>query len=235
MGLLGSQKQSGSSGGNAPQRDFSMQEHLNIAEIKDGIVVLKDGSLRVVLAVSSINFDLKSSTEQEAIIYAYQRFLNALDFPLHILVSTRKFDIKPYLQMLERKKETEQNQLMRNQIEDYMKFVGELVNVSNIMSKLFYVVVPFYVVESKKEGFFSKITKSMRPRKEIYHQREQFETYKNQLFQRVEEVKESLSGAGVRMVPLNTQELIEMYYNYYNPSEFEHVAVPTLQELNVEG
>ena len=232
MGMFSpKQKKSTSKGSSA---GFSMQEHMNVAEIKDGVVVLKDGSLRVVMAVSSINFDLKSSTEQEAIIYSYQRFLNALDFPIQILITTRKFDIKPYLQMLERKKETERNVLMRNQIEDYIKFVSELVNVSNIMSKLFYVVVPFYVVDNKKGGFMGKITDTLKPRKEIYQRREQFETYKNQLFQRVEEVKESLSGSGVRMVPLNTQELIEMYYNYYNPSEFEHIAIPSLRELSVE-
>ena len=232
MELFGSKNGNNSTGG--LQHDFSMQEHISIAEIKDGVVVLKDGSLRVVLAVSSINFDLKSSTEQEAIIYAYQRFLNSLDFPVHILISTRKFDIKPYLEVLKRRKDTEQNQLMRGQIEDYMKFIEELVNVSNIMSKLFYVTVPFYVIESKKEGLLARMTKSMKPRKEIYLKREQFETYKNQLFQRVEEMRDLLSGTGIRMVPLNTQELIEMYYNYYNPSEFEHVAVPTVQELNVE-
>lgn len=233
MGLF-SQNKGNSSGGGGTSSSYSMQEHMNVAEIKDGVVVLTDGSLRVVLAVSSINFDLKSSTEQEAIIYSYQRFLNALDFPIQILITTRKFDIKPYLQMLERKKETERNVLMRDQIEDYMKFVGELVNVSNIMSKLFYVVIPFYVVDSSKKNFLEKITASLKPRKEIYQRREQFETYKNQLFQRVEEVKESLSGSGVRMVPLNTQELIEMYYNYYNPSEFEHIAIPSLRELSVE-
>jgi len=231
MGLF-SPKQKNTNSGNSA--GYSMQQHMDIAEIKDGVVVLKDNSLRVVLAVSSINFDLKSSTEQEAIIYSYQRFLNALDFPLQILITTRKFDIKPYLQMLERKKETERNILMRNQIDDYMKFVGELVNVSNIMSKLFYVVIPFYVIDSTKQGFFSKMTQSLQPQKEIYQRREQFETYKNQLYQRVEEVKESLSGSGVRMVPLNTQELIEMYYNYYNPSEFEHIAIPSLRELSVE-
>lgn len=230
MGLFGSQNSSSK----GQQKLFSMQEHLSVAEIKDGVVILKDGSLRTVLAVSSINFDLKSSTEQEAIIYAYQRFLNALDFPLQILVTTRKFDIKPYLQMLERRKETEQNQLLRDQIDDYMKFVKELVDISNIMSKLFYVVVPFYVISSKKHGLLSRVSASIKPRKEIYHSREQFETYKNQLFQRVEEVKNALSGAGVRMVPLNTQELIEMYYNYYNPSEFEHITVPSLRELDIE-
>ena len=212
----------------------SMQEQLNVSEIKDGVVVVKDGSLRSVLAVSSINFDLKSSTEQEAIIFAYQRFLNSLDFPIQIVISTRKFDIKPYLEMLERKKDTERNTLLRNQIDDYVHFVSELVNVSNIMSKLFYIVIPFYAIGSKKEGFFSKMLAKLTPRKVVYQEREKFETYKNQLFQRVEEVKESLSGSGVRVVSLNTQELIEMYYNCYNPSEFEHVAVPTLEDLNLE-
>lgn len=212
----------------------SMQEELSVAEIKDGVVVVKDGSLRAVLAVSSINFDLKSSTEQEAIIFAYQNFLNSLDFPVQIVISTRKFDIKPYLEMLERKKDTERNTLLRNQIEDYLNFVGELVNVSNIMSKLFYIVVPFYAVESKKTGVIDKIFAKLNPQKNIYQEREQFETYKNQLFQRVEEIKEALSGSGIRIVALNTQELIEMYYNCYNPSEFEHVAIPTLENLNLE-
>lgn len=213
----------------------SMQEQLNVSEIKDGVVVVKDGSLRAVLAVSSINFDLKSSTEQEAIIFAYQRFLNSLDFPIQIVISTRKFDIKPYLEMLERKKDTERNVLLRNQIDDYVHFVGELVNVSNIMSKLFYIVIPFYAIEAKRKGFLDKVLSKLTPRKVVYQEREKFETYKNQLFQRVEEVKESLSGSGVRVAPLNTQELIEMYYNCYNPSEFEHVAVPTLEDLNVEN
>jgi hypothetical protein len=212
----------------------SMQEELSVSEIKEGVVVVKDGSLRSVLAVSSINFDLKSSTEQEAIIFAYQRFLNSLDFPVQIVISTRKFDIKPYLEMLNRKKNTERNTLLRNQIEDYLNFVGELVNVSNIMSKLFYIVIPFYAVESKKTGILSKIAAKLNPQKNIYQEREQFETYKNQLFQRVEEIKESLSGSGIRIVSLNTQELIEMYYNCYNPSEFEHVSILTIENLNLE-
>lgn len=212
----------------------SMQEQLNISEIKDGVVVVKDGSLRSVLAISSINFDLKSSTEQEAIIYSYQRFLNALDFPIQIVISTRKFDIKPYLEMLERKKDTERNTLLRNQIDDYVNFVSELVNVSNIMSKLFYIVIPFYSVEDKKDGFIDRMMAKIKPKKAVFQERERFETYKNQLFQRVEEIKESLSGSGVRVVSLDTQELIEMYYNCYNPSEFEHVTVPTLEDLNLE-
>ncbi len=212
----------------------SMQEFLNISEIKDGVVVLKDGSLRTVLAVSSINFDLKESTEQEAIIFAFQRFLNTLDFPLQIMVSTRKFDIKPYLNTLDRRKKVEQNALMRKQIEDYMGFVKNLINVSNIASKSFYIIVPFYVVETKKDSFVGKLLAAMKPKKMIYQKREEFETYKNQLFQRVSEIKSSLAGIGLRIAPLNTQELIEMYYNFYNPSEFEHVKVAPLEEMKIE-
>ncbi len=213
----------------------SLQENLDVAEIKEGVVVVKDGSLRLVLAVSSINFALKSQTEQESIVYGYQRFLNSLDFPVQIVISTRKFDIKPYIQLLERKKKTEKNQLLRNQMEDYMSFVQELVSVSNIMSKLFYVIVPFYPIEASNQGFLDKITTIFNKSKEVYRKREDFETYKNQLFQRAEEVKGALSGTGVRMAPLNTQELIEMFYNYYNPSEFEHVTIPSFQKLDIEN
>lgn len=212
----------------------SMQEYLDVSEIKDGVVVLKDGSLHMVLAVSSINFDLKSDTEQEAIIFAYQRFLNSLDFPIQILVMTRKFDIKPYIHTLERKKETERNVLMRNQIDDYVLFMKELVSVSNIMSKLFYVVVPFYIIESDKQGLMNRISSTIQPKKVILEKREEFETYKNQLLQRVDEIRESLSGTGIRMVPLKTQELIELYYNCYNPSEFEHISIPDPKNLNLE-
>jgi type IV secretory pathway VirB4 component len=212
----------------------SMQEYLNIAEIKDNVVVLKDGSLHMVLAVSSINFDLKSDTEQEAIVFGYQRFLNALDFPIQVLVTTRKFDIKPYIQMLERRKETERNVLLRNQIEDYVTFVGELVKISNIMSKLFYIIIPFYMIESEKEGFFKRVKSTLQPRKVVFQKREEFETYKSQLLQRVDAVREALSGTGIRLISLETQELIELYYNYYNPSEFEHISIPALNNPNLE-
>jgi len=212
----------------------SIQENIDIGEIRDGVVVLKDGSLRAVLAVSSINFDLKSDVEQEAITFAYQRFLNSLDFPIQILITSRKYDVKPYLGRLEEKKDVEGNELLRNQMDDYMNFVKELVGVSNIISKVFYVVVPFYIIESKKSGIFERISSSLNPKKVLYEKREEFETYKNQLFLRVGEIRELLSGTGVRMVPLNTQELIELFYNYYNPSEFEHVAVSPLEKIDVE-
>lgn len=219
---------------NKNQSGVSAQQYLDIAEIRDGVVILKDGSLRMALAASSINFDLKSDKEQEAIIFGYQQFLNSLDFPLQILISSRRFNIDPYLRLLKERKKLEHNELLKNQIDDYIDFVSELVDVSNIMSKTFYVIVPFYAVESKKGNLFDRLSGAFNQRKMLYQKYEEFETYKNQLFQRVDQVREALSGTGVKMVPLNTQELIELFYNYYNPSGFENINIAKLEEMDVE-
>lgn len=210
-----------------------MQQYLDIAEIRDGVVVLRDGSFRAVLAATAVNFDLKSDKEQEAIIYAFQQFLNSLDFPIQILISSRRFNIDPYLKMLVEKRKTEHNELLKNQIDDYVEFVSELVDISNIMSKNFYVIVPFYPIESKKTGILDKLSATINPNKAIYEKREHFQTYKNQLFQRIDQIKEALSGTGVRMALLNTQELIELYYNFYNPSGYENVDVADINDMEV--
>ena len=214
----------------------TLREQIDIAEIKEGVVVLKDGSLRAVLAVSSLNFDLKSDEEQEAIIYGFQRFLNAIDFPLQILISTKKLDIEPYLKKLEKKRNRELNELLKNQISDYINFIRELVGVSNIMTTMFYIIVPFYLIESKQTGFWERISATFNPQKALYQKREFFETNKNQLFQRIEQVKEGLAGiGGLRAVPLNTAELIELFYNHYNPSEFEYVNLENLDSIELEN
>lgn len=219
---------------NLNQAGASAQQYLDIAEIRDGIVILKDGSLRMVLAASSINFDLKSDKEQEAIIFGYQQFINSLDFPIQIVLSSRRLNIDPYLRLLKERKKIEHNELLKQQIDDYLDFVSELVDVSNIMSKTFYVVVPFYAIESKKGSVFDRMFGVFNQRKVLYQRYEEFETYKNQLFQRVDQIREALSGTGVRMVPLNTQELIELFYNYYNPSGFENINISKLEDLDIE-
>jgi len=211
-----------------------MQEYLKIAEIKDSVVVLQDGSLRSVLAVSSVNFDLKSTNEQEAIIYAFQRFLNAIDFSVQIVVSSRRYDIKPYLKFLQDRSYTEKNPLLKNQILDYVDFVGGLISEAEVTSKFFYMVVPFYVVAAEKGGFLQKLSSALNPRKAIFQKRELFETSKNQLFQRVGEVRDLLGGMGLKVAPLSTQELIELYYNFYNPSEFDHVTLAPEDDLNLD-
>ena len=199
----------------------SAQEFVDISEIKDNVVILKNGTLRAVLLVSSINFELKSSQEQEAIVASYQNFLNSLDFPVQILVSSRRLDIDPYLELLDEKEKTQENELLRFQIADYKNFVKNLVGTANIMTKSFYIVVPFALTEGQKETFIDRIKTALNPKQAIVEKKMEFENYKSQLWQRVEHISAGLAGAGIRMVPLETKELIELFYNSYNPTVIE--------------
>src|SRR4030042_6166442 len=145
----------------------SAQEFVDLSEIKHGRAIPKNGTLRAVLMVSSINFDLKSTQEQEAIISAYQGFLNSLDFPVQIIISTRKIDIDPYIDMLDEKEKTQPNELLRFQISEYRGFIKNLVGAANIMTKSFYIVVPFALTEAKKEGFLNRIQIAINPKQAI--------------------------------------------------------------------
>ncbi len=215
-------------------RRQAIQEYVDITEIKESTVILRDGSLRAVLAVSSVNFDLKSAEEQEAIIFAFQRFLNSVDFPIQIVVSSRKYNISTYLKKLKERSYVERNPLLKMQILDYIEFVSGLVEEASITSKYFYIVIPFYAMQNRKAGLWQKISLALNPRKSIFEQRELFETSKDQLLQRVEEVKHLLAGIGLNVAMLSTQELIELYYNYYNPSEFSYVSLAPTEELQLE-
>jgi len=195
----------------------SAQEFVDIAEIRDNVAVLKNGTLRAVLMVSSINFDLKATQEQEAIVAAYQGFLNSLDFPIQIMVSTRRLDIDPYIEMLDEKEKIQSNELLRLQISEYRNFIKNLVGAANIMTKSFYIVVPFALTEGRKEGFLDKIRIALNPKQAILERQMEFENYKSQLWQRVNHIMAGLAGAGIKMAPLGTEELIELFYNAYNP------------------
>ncbi|MDO8240583.1 MAG: hypothetical protein Q7T51_01165 [Candidatus Moranbacteria bacterium] len=208
------------------------QQFLDVAEIKEDVIVLKSGALRAVLAVSAINFDLKSSDEQEAIINQYQNFLNSLDFPIQILISSRRMNIDKYIEYVEKKEKEQDSELLRLQIYEYKNFIRQLVSVSNIMDKSFYVIVPFAPVENQDRSFLGNLFSSAK--KDITHKREDFETYKNQLFQRVDHISASLSGIGARMTPLKTQELIELMYNSYNPNIFNDTKIGNIEELELK-
>ncbi len=212
----------------------SLQEKMDIAEIREDVVVMKDGSLRAVITTTALNMDLKSEEEQQAIIHNFQQFLTTFDFSFQIVVSSRKFNINPYINQLEKKIKLEENILLKNQIKDYVDFVEELVDLSSIMSKLFYIIIPFYVVDLKQQGILKKIFSMTNKKKELIQNHESFETYKNQLFQRTEQVNSSLSSMGLSGVMLKTEELIELYYNSYNPSEFEYVDLDNISSLDLE-
>jgi hypothetical protein len=200
----------------------SVQDKIDIAEIKDGIVVLKDGSLRAILAVSSINFALKSTEEQDAITYQYQGILNSLDFPIQILIASRKFDISNYLSTLNQKQKEQENELLRIQISEYTDFIKGLTELANIITEIFYVVIPLAAIESKKMSFAEKIgTLVGLSKKNIEEEKRTFEEMKTQLWQRINYTISGLESLGLRVAPLNTEELIELFYKMYNPEAKE--------------
>lgn len=215
----------------------STQQYLDISEIREDIVVLRNGNLRAVLAVSSINFALKSSEEQDSIIYSYQSFLNSLDFPLEIVIHSRKFNIREYLEKLKGIEEQQSNELLRIQTQEYRNYIASLIEIANIMSKTFYIVIPFSpseLTEGTKEKLKkgAKAAKAMKTGAKKYGH-EEFQRLKSQLMQRVSHVETSLSGIGVRMVPLNTQELLELYYTLYNPEAAHEKKLGDTAELDL--
>ena len=211
------------------------QEIVPIQEIREGVIVLKDGSLRMSLMCSALNFALKSRDEQEAIIAQYQNFLNSLDFSLQIFVSSRRLNIEPYLESLKEAEKKQYNDLMKIQIKEYVDFVKNFVELEKIVSKSFYVVVPYtpplLEVGAGMVGGVLDALKFLKPgKKEIKRIEEgKFEEYRGQLWQRVDAVISGLARIGVRSVPLNTEELIELFYGLYNPGELERGKPPTIQ------
>lgn len=199
-------------------KPVSTQEHLRLAEIRDGVLVLTSGELRQVVMVSAINFSLKSEEEQNAIIFQYQNFLNSLTFPVQIVMQSRRLDLGPYLAKLQARLDSEQNELIRLQITDYLDFINRLLSVANIMDKNFFVVVPFSPPVTKKPGLLAQIF-GTKKRLSPHFSAEQFASYKRVLAQRANVIASGLSGIGIKSVPLNTQQLAELFYATYNPEE----------------
>ena len=203
-----------------PKETQSTQQFVDIKEIRDGTVILKNGSLRRILLVSGINFELKSEEEQNIIIYAYQNFLNSLDFSVQFVIHSRRMNIADYLEKLKNREDQETNELLKNQISEYIEFIRSFVESNEIMSKTFFVVVPydsFTVPKGGKKflgflGFGGKQGETLE---------KTFEQKMIQLNQRTDQVMNGLIQVGLRAVPLNEEELIELFYNLYNPETVE--------------
>lgn len=210
------------------------QQYLDVTEVKEDTIVLKNGSLRAILAVSSINFELKSTEEQEAIVAQYQNFLNSIDFPLQIIINSRKLNMENYLNYLTGFEKKQPNELLRLQISEYKNFINQLITVSNIMDKNFYIVVPFSPIENKEKGFFRNLLNMFNPQANIIEKRETFETYKSQLIQRIDHITAALTGLGLRIIPLKTQELIELLFDSYNPEIYNAVELKDASQLEIK-
>lgn len=208
----------------------STQSYLDIEEIHNGVVILKNGGMRMVLMASAINFNLKSEAEQNAIIYSFQSFLNALGFPIQIVMQSRRLDLSGYLAKLRDKEKQTQNALLRTQMDDYISFVERLLTVANIMEKNFYVVVPYDPISLKKESVIDKIFNifpGQKRKKEIID----FENFRKELAERTTVIASGLGGMGIRAVQLNTQELAELYYSSYNPESAVRQKIYSLSDI----
>ncbi|MEX0932103.1 MAG: hypothetical protein WDZ81_00670 [Candidatus Saccharimonadales bacterium] len=213
----------------------STQNSLLIAEIRDGMVIMKDGSLRAVVMCQSINFDLMSPKEREAVEYGYQGFLNSLYFPVQIVVRSLKVDLDNYMDKLEHIRNQQQNVMLQFLMEDYMNYVHYLLESSNIMDKQFYVVVPYYPPATTQAGLATGVRKFTNLFKQnnspITINEADFNKYRTELAQRVQVILNGLSSMAIQSVPLNTQELIELYYSFYNPETAAHQGLSNIHEL----
>jgi hypothetical protein len=197
----------------------STQEHVPIAGVRNGIIIMKDGSFRLVLNISPINFSLKSEQEQNSIVFKYQSFLNSLHFPIQITMQSKKLDLTPYLQKMKKVAEKQTNELLRIQTEDYISFVGELINIANIMSKSFFVSLSYLPLSMPKISFLEKLTGQGASGNVLKISDTDFNTHSKELLERGNTIASNLGSMGLRVRQLSTQEILEMFYNLYNPEE----------------
>ncbi|MFQ5662037.1 MAG: hypothetical protein ACE5F2_02185 [Candidatus Paceibacteria bacterium] len=198
------------------------QEFVEVKEVRDGVVVLKDGSLRSILMTSSLNFALKSTDEQQATLFQFQNFLNSLDFSVQIFVQSRSLDIRPYIALLEERYKAQITELMRIQIREYIEFVKNFTESANIMSKSFFVVVSYSSsVFSGEGGVLSSITQKVKGETNKKDKSKSFEESRTQLEQRMSVVEQGLLRTGIRVARLGTEETIELLYKMFNPGELE--------------
>lgn len=199
------------------------QEFVPIKEVRDGIIVLKDGSLRALLMASSINLALKSQDEQQAIIAQFQSFLNSLEFTAQFFIESRQLDIRPYIGLLEDRYAAELDDLMKIQIREYIAFIKDFTERANIMTKNFFIVIPYDPALIARGGVANTL-ETLIPNNKVEAapvSNEQFEQYRTQLEQRMSVVEQGLVRTGVRVVKLGTEEVIELFYKLFNPGELE--------------
>lgn len=204
------------------------QDFVTLKEIRNGIAILKDGSLKSLVMVSSVNFGLKSNEERLAIISEFQNFLNSLDFSLQIFIQSRRLDIRPYLNILEKRKLEQTNELLRVQIKEYIEFIRFFTDTHNVMTKNFFVVVSYTppIINVKNSSLLPKFLKKSGANQAGEKINDNFEENVAQLNQRVNVVRNGLLRTGLRSETLGTEELIELYFKIFNPGETE---TPTIE------
>lgn len=225
----------------APSNPNSTQNLLQIAEIRDGIVIMNDGSFRSVVMVKSINFDLMSQQEQEAVEYNYQAFLNSLYFPVQIFIRSQKVDLAPYIERLDKIRSEHDNMLLALLMDDYIGYITVLSQQTNIMDKMFYIVIPFFPhidvqkALSQSKNFISGLTALFSSNDQhVVINEDDLEKAKTELRNRVQAVLSGLLQCNIQGLPLDTQELIELFYDSYNPDTATRQQLKNFSELSAD-
>jgi len=177
-------------------RKASARSQIDLKGVKHGILLLPRNRYRIVLRVSSLNFELKSEDEQDAIIDTYESFLNSVGCPLQILIRTREIDMDKYLADLDERLEDESEDIYRAQLINYGEFVRSLITTNKILTRHFYVIVP-YDGNSKLD----------------------FESVREQLNLRVDIVMKGLARLGMQSRQLSSLEVLDLFYSFYNPTQ----------------
>ena len=225
-----------------PVNPNSTQNALQIAEIRDGVVIMNDGSFRTVIMVKSINYDLMSPQERESVEYSYQGFLNSLYFTIQIFIHSQKVDLRPYLEKLDKIRSEHDNMLLALLMEDYINYMDNLSQQTNIMDKKFYVIIPFFAEAdlgktlAASKNLLSGITGLLKPKapQHIVINEVDLEKAKTELRNRVQATLAGLMQCGVQGLPLDTQELIELYYDVYNPDTATRQELKNFNNLTAE-
>lgn len=208
--------------GTATAASRASQDFLPLKEIRDGVVLLNNGEMRVVLMVSSVNFALKSDDEQTAILLQFQNFLNSLDFHIQLFVQSRRLDIRPYLRTLEKRLVEQTNDLLKIQTREYIEFIRKFTESVDIMSKSFFVVVPYSPpvnLGRSSGGLLGKIPGLGTGAKPATDESNEFQEHRTQLEQRAAVVEQGFARIGLRVAQLGTEELVELYFKIFNPGE----------------
>ena len=205
-----------------PPHTKPTQEFVPISEIRDGVLILRDGGLRALLMVSSVNFALKSEDNQEAILLQFQNFLNTLDFSVQIVVHSRRFDVRPYLALLEERVKAQETELLKIQTREYIGFVRSFTESTAIMSKTFFITVPYSPTPVKLKG---GLPVGFRKNQSKSATASDFNETRPKLEQRISIVEQGLTRCGLRTARLGTDEEIELFYKLFNPGEEQHAAV----------
>jgi hypothetical protein len=199
------------------------QDFIPIQEIRDGVIILKNGGMRAIVLVSSLNFALKSQDEQSSILMQFQNFVNSLDFSIQIFVQSKKLDIRPYIALLEDRYKEQATELMKIQVREYIEFIKTFVENTNIMSKSFFVVIPYDppLMTASKNPISNIFPSKGTAKEQTASADAKFQEYRSQLEQRVAVVEQGLVRCGIRAAELGTEEVVELFYKLFNPGETE--------------